>query len=43
MSKDSSIIKNTTPTQVGVLRLVDPLPGHSTLSVDHVRVIYPAR
>jgi hypothetical protein len=35
--------KNSTPTQVGVLRLVDPLPGHSMLSVDHVRVIYPAR
>jgi hypothetical protein len=36
-------VKNTTPTQVGVLRLVDPLPGNSQLSVDHVRVIYPAR
>lgn len=35
--------KNITPTQVGVLRLVDPLPGNSELSVNHVRVIYPAR
>jgi hypothetical protein len=35
--------KNTTPTQVGVLRLVDPMPGHTVLSVNHVRVIYPAR
>ena len=35
--------KNTTPAQVGVLRLVDPIPGHTVLSVDHVRVIYPAR
>ena len=35
--------KNITPIQVGVLRLVDPLPGNSVLSVDHVRVIYPAR
>lgn len=35
--------KNASPVQAGVLRLLDPLEGNGSLSLSHIRVLYPTK